>query len=185
MSSYGWLVDPKRCIECSACEAACKQWNGVETGVGVRLRRVWPVEVGVFPAVRVQPLSLACMHCEGAYCFLVCHPKAITRTPNGTLVINEDRCLGCRECEMFCPYGAPHFNPRTKKMQKCSMCSDRVQQGLEPACSSACPTGALQWGPWEEIAVKGQKESDGFRSWPAVRPRIRFVTGGWSPNQEV
>ena len=68
VSSYGWLIEPKRCIECSACETACKQWNQVETGVNVRWRRVLKLETGTFPNVSVTALSMACNHCENVFC---------------------------------------------------------------------------------------------------------------------
>lgn len=178
MNDYGWLLDPKRCIECSACESACKQWNNVETGVNVRYRKVRLQEFGVFPHARVQALSIACNHCENAYCVSVCPVKAISRRADGIVVVDTNRCVGCTLCGMFCPYDAPQYHAVTRKMQKCTMCADRVDEGLTPACASACPTGALQWGKWDDIAAQGAAAIEGFSPYQ-VAPRIRFVTAGW------
>ncbi len=180
MDTYGWLLDPKRCIECRACEAACKQWNGVETGIGVRYRQVRVRESGSFPQVKAQALSLACNHCENPYCLKVCPTHSIWRRDDGVILINQDTCIGCRLCEEFCPYGVPQFNAARKKMEKCTMCADRIDQNLQPACAAICPTGALQWGKWADLKSKGADRVDGFANPNQTRPAIRFVTTGWS-----
>ncbi len=179
MATYGFLLDPKRCIECRACEAACKQWNGVETGVNVRYRKVRVSEAGKFPAVQTQALSIACNHCENAFCMKVCPVKAISRRDDGVVLIDQSKCVGCRECEQFCPYDAPQFNSHTKKMEKCTFCADRIDQDLAPACVAMCPTGALQWGKWEDISQTGAARVTGFNNPALTRPRIRFVTSPW------
>lgn len=179
MATYGWLLDPKRCIECRACETACKQWNQVPAGVGVRYRTVRVIETGNMAGVPVISLSISCNHCETPTCIRVCPAKAITRRADGIVIVDEQRCLGCRECEQFCPYGAPQFNTQLKRMQKCSMCFGRVDEGLQPACATLCPTGALQWGDWETIKTSGADRTTGFSPPELTRPRIRFVTNGW------
>lgn len=180
MPVYGWLLDPKRCIECRACEAACKQWNQVDTGVNVRYRRVHVLESGRFPEVRTQALSLACHHCENALCMKVCPVKAIwRRDEDGAVVIDQDRCVGCQFCAKFCPYDAPQYNAARNKMQKCTMCFDRIEMGLQPACAALCPTGALQWDAWEKIRTQGVAQVAGFNTPVTTRPRIRFLAEGW------
>lgn len=179
MAKYGWLLDLKRCIECRACESACKQWNQVPTGIGVRLRIVRTRESGVFPAVTTQAASLACNHCDEAWCVKACPVKAISRRADGLVLIDHDKCLGCRECEKFCPYHAPAFNEVTKKMEKCTMCADRVDNGLAPACATLCPTDALKWGLWSDIASQGAGSIPGFTDPQYTKPNIRFVTDGW------
>lgn len=175
MESYGWLLDPKRCIECRACETACKQWNQVEIGVGIRRRQVRVTETGVFPKVRIVAISAACNHCENAYCMKVCPVKAIwRRTEDGTVQVNQEACLKCRQCASFCPHHAPQFNERTGLMEKCTGCFDRTDAGLEPACATLCPTGALQWGKWSDISKKGSATMDGFLG-DYTKPHIRFV----------
>lgn len=179
MSTYGWLLDSKRCIECRACESACKQWNGVETGIGVRFRQVRKRESGRFPNVQVQALSLACNHCENPYCVKACPTKAMWQREDGLVLVNQDRCIGCGLCADFCPYGAPQLNKSRKKIEKCTLCADRLREDLQPACATLCPTGALQFGKWEEISGKGDASMAGFADPRQTRPRIRFVTNGW------
>lgn len=179
MSTYGWLLDPKRCIECRACETACKQWNQVPTGVGIRYRKVRVVETGKLPNLNLTSLSIACNHCETATCVKVCPVKAISRRSDGIIVTNTSKCLACRQCEQFRPYGAPQFNAVLKRMEKCTMCVDRVDQGLQPACAALCPTGALQWLDWDSIKNSGADRVPGFTSPDLTHPRVRFVTNGW------
>lgn len=179
MPTYGWLLDYKRCIECRACESACKQWNGVDTGVNVRFRRVKVREVGSYPKVRTMALSLACNHCENAACQKVCPVQAIWRRDDGIVLIDSDTCIGCRLCEMHCPYQVPDYNPAKKKVEKCTMCVDRVDQNLQPACATLCPTGALQWGEWNEIKGKGSDRVDSFTNPAYTSPRIRFISQAW------
>lgn len=182
MDTYGWLLDPKRCIECRACEAACKQWNQVETGSNIRLRLVRISETGKFPSVRVQALSLACNHCENPVCVKACPVKALYRRPDGIVMVDRGKCLGCGECALWCPYDAPQVNfaKTERKMQKCTMCADRIDQKLQPACATVCPTGALQWGKWADIQETGSAEVEGFRSSPYTKPHIRFKPAVWS-----
>jgi anaerobic dimethyl sulfoxide reductase subunit B (iron-sulfur subunit) len=176
METYGWLIDEKRCIECRACESACKQWNKVEIGVGVRRRQVRVYETGAFPMVRQQALTGGCNHCDNAWCMKVCPVKAIwRRAEDGTVQIDQSKCVGCQQCAAFCPYGAPQFNQRTRKMDKCTMCFDRTDAGMEPACATLCPTGALQWGKWSEINQKGSDATDNFANPKQTMPRIRFI----------
>ena len=177
MSTYGWLLDPKRCIECRACETACKQWN--QTPTGVRFRKVRVVETGKAPNVSVTALSVSCNHCETATCIRVCPAKAISRRADGIILFDDKKCLACRQCEQFCPYGAPQFNETLKRMQKCTMCADRIDQKLEPACATLCPTGALQWVEWDSIKDAGTDRVGGYSSPDLTRPRMRFVTNGW------
>jgi anaerobic dimethyl sulfoxide reductase subunit B len=179
MPTYGWLLDYKRCIECRACESACKQWNGVDTGVNVRFRRVNVREAGRYPKVTTVALSLACNHCEDPACLKVCLGKAISRRADGIVVIDSAKCIGCRQCENFCPYQVPDYNPLKNKVEKCTMCADRIDQNLQPACATVCPTGALQWGSWDEIQAKGAGRVDSFTDPVYTRPHIRFVTEAW------
>lgn len=177
--AYGWLLDPKKCIECRACEAACKEWYDVETGINVRYRRVRVKESGVFPMVQQQAVTMACNHCEKALCVKVCPVKAITRREDGIVMLDREKCVGCRQCYMFCPYGAPQFNKNTGKMEKCVMCADRVDGGAQPACATLCPTGALVWGKWGEIGTQGSADFAGMPTPKTTVPRLRFITEGF------
>jgi len=180
MAKYGWLLDLKRCIECRACESACKQWNHVETGVGVRYRIVHTSETGVYPKITTQAASLACNHCDDYWCGKVCPTGAIgRRSSDGIVLIDQQKCIGCRMCEKFCPYQVPKYNPSTRKTEKCTMCADRIDSGLAPACATLCPTEALQWGEWEEISKHGSPFAPGFTDPKYTHPNIRFIVEGW------
>jgi DMSO reductase iron-sulfur subunit len=179
VARYGWLLDAKRCIECRACESACKQWNQVETGVNIRYRRVRTIESGTFAAPSAVALSIACNHCMDASCIKVCPVKAISRRPDGLILIDQKTCVGCGMCVKFCPYGAPQFNAGARKMQKCTGCYDRVDAGLAPACAALCPTQALQWGDWESISQQGTDHVNGFSDPSFTKPAIRFLSTNW------
>ncbi|MEK7752434.1 MAG: 4Fe-4S dicluster domain-containing protein, partial [Acidobacteriota bacterium] len=103
----------------------------METGINVRYRRVRVSESGQFPNVRIQAVSMACNHCENAWCQKVCPVQAIWKRDDGIVLIDQDRCVGCRECEKFCPYDVPQFNAQRKKMEKCTMCADRIDLKLK------------------------------------------------------
>ena len=179
MIKYGWLFDSKRCIECRACEAACKQWNGVPTGVQVRYRVVHTLEKGAFPHVRTEALSMSCNHCANASCVRVCPTQALRRRDDGIVLVREDACVGCGLCAQFCPFDGLKLNPAKRKMEKCTMCADRIDAGLQPACASVCPTKALTWGPWDLISGRGAESTEHFAvTWTS--PAIRFVTETWS-----
>jgi len=174
MPQYGWLLDPKRCIECRACEAACKQWNKVPFGVRLRQVRIYESAAG-----RVSALAGACNHCENAWCIKVCPVKAIWRNESGAISIDENSCLGCRQCYAFCPYQAPQWNKERKVMQKCDQCPDRVEAGQLPACAALCPTGALSFAKWEDIKNTGVARIENVSDPTGTRPRIRFVNAGF------
>jgi len=174
MQNYGWLIDSKRCVECRACEVACKQWNDVPMGVRYRLVRIHESAAG-----NVVALPGACNHCDNAWCMKVCPARAITRDQHGAILIDQTKCYGCRQCAAFCPYQAPQWNERLRVMQKCDQCPDRVGAGLQPACATLCPTGALRFGKWEEIQNRGVARVDNFSNPAGTRPRVRFIVEGF------
>lgn len=177
---YGWLLDYKRCIECRACEAACKQWNNLDTGI--QFRKVKISETGKFPNVRTQALSLACNHCDKPACLEVCPVKAITRNAaDGSVNIDQKACIGCQLCVKFCPYDVPVYSAKTRTVFKCTLCTDRLSEGLKPACATLCPTAALQFLPWEEIvAMDASDKAPNFTDPSSTKPRIRFVDPTWA-----
>ena len=88
-----------------------------------------------------------CMHCADPGCLRACPADgAIVQYTNGIVDFQQENCIGCQYCVSGCPFDIPKFNPATKKVYKCTLCSDRVAAGLEPACIKACPTGCLKFG---------------------------------------
>jgi formate dehydrogenase iron-sulfur subunit len=167
----GFYTDTTVCIGCKACEVACKEWNQLPATNGgvaemsgnsydntMRLdgdhwRHVKFVEQ--FSEDRTEGrwlmMSDVCKHCVRAPCLEVCPTGAIIRTEFDTVVIQSDTCNGCRACIAACPFGVIGINPAADVAQKCTLCYDRLQAGLEPACSKACPTDPIRFGPIREL----------------------------------
>jgi formate dehydrogenase iron-sulfur subunit len=102
-------------------------------------------------------MSDVCKHCVNAPCLEVCPTGAIVRTEFDTVVIQSDACNGCRDCISACPFGVIEVNPASGTAQKCTLCYDRLQSGMEPACSKACPTQSIQFGTISDLRNRAQK----------------------------
>jgi formate dehydrogenase beta subunit len=99
-----------------------------------------------------------CMHCEEPGCLIACPADgAIVQYTNGIVDFNQANCIGCQYCVTGCPFNIPKFNEATKKVYKCTLCSDRVGVGLEPACIKSCPTGCLHFGSKEDMKFEAEK----------------------------
>ena len=147
---YGFYFDSDRCIQCHACEVACKSWNALEPGI--RWRKVLESWGGQFPKVTNKSVSLSCMHCANPACMEVCPAKAISkRAKDGIVLVDPKRCTGCRSCAAACPFRVPQHG-RSNLMQKCDLCIDRLDEGKQPVCVATCPGGALKCAPVEELA---------------------------------
>lgn len=142
-------------------------------------------EEGTFPDVKVRYLSAACNHCEEPACMKACPVGAITKEPEfGVVLIDQEKCIGCRRCEPACPYGAPTFNEITKKMDKCTLCIHRLREGLAPACVRSCMGYALWEGKMTDIIAQTTPEAPyrrpltttlpGFADPQLTRPSVRF-----------
>jgi formate dehydrogenase iron-sulfur subunit len=158
----GFFTDTTVCIGCKACEVACKQWNGLPADLvalsgdsydntlhlsGENWRHVKFIEQ--FPEDRSGGrwlmMSDVCKHCVEAGCLEVCPTGAIIRTEYDTVVIQADVCNGCRNCIAACPFGVIEINPLSRTAMKCTLCYDRLQDGLPPACAQACPTASIKF----------------------------------------
>lgn len=145
MTRLTLLVDIQRCIGCWACTVACKQENSVPPGVfRNQLFLVGPF--GEYPDVKAYFLSRPCMHCEDAACVKACPTGATFQRGDGTVQIDQDKCIVCGYCAWACPYGARQINPVSKRIEGCSMCSQRIDVGLDPACVHHCMGKALMFG---------------------------------------
>lgn len=137
-----------------------------DRGLDVKWRRVYQYEGGGWLPHPTQPrvmvpsnvftysLSISCMHCEEPICKEVCPAGAITKRDDGVVLIDGDKCIGCRYCEWACPYGAPQFDEDEKVMTKCDFCADIVDDGGKPACVDACVMRCLDFGELEELRAK-------------------------------
>ncbi len=174
-ANYGFHFDQTLCTGCKACQVACKDKHDLP--IGVNWRRVveytggsWQTSGHTFtPNVFSYYVSISCNHCENPVCTQVCPTTAMTRRPDGTVYVDDEKCVGCRYCEWACPYSAPQFNAETGHMTKCDLCYDYRETGQDPACVSACPSRALDWGPIEELRAKYGSTNDVA---PLPNPRI-------------
>jgi len=167
MTQYGFYFDQNRCIGCHTCSVACKDWYDIPAGL-INWRRVELVERGTFPDLFVAYTSTACNHCGIPPCMKACPEKAISkRESDGIVVVDREKCLGNKECNMrclnACPWKAPQFGPEEgAKMQKCNLCLERLEQGKAPICVEACPMYALDAGPLELLREKYRDISKGI-----------------------
>ena len=105
-----------------------------------------------------------CMHCADPGCLRACPADgAIVQYENGIVDFQQENCIGCQFCVSGCPFNIPKFNPNTKKVYKCTLCSDRVGAGLEPACIKACPTGCLHFGTKDDMKFLAEKRATQLR----------------------
>ncbi len=176
------LVDTSSCIGCKACEVACQEWNDLapeatsQSGTYQTLpettARFWNLirfsehdsERGFHWLMRKDQ----CMHCAEPGCLIACpSPGAIVQYANGIVDFHQDQCIGCGYCITGCPFNVPKFATDTRRVYKCTLCVDRVAEGLQPACVKACPTSCLQFGTKDAmLQVAGQRvarlKEDGF-----------------------
>ena len=140
---FAMTVDMKRCVGCSACSLACKAENGLD-GSGLRCWVKVETE-GTFPHLAQEVRSERCEHCDHPACVAVCPTGASYVSDGGTVLVEQDRCVGCKACIASCPYGSRYIN-HAGVAEKCTFCLHRVRAGKEPACVTNCPTGALAFG---------------------------------------
>lgn len=168
MTQYAFYVDTTRCVECWACQIACKQWNGIQAGTTARRTVVETVE-GTFPNVKRHIVATNCRHCENPACLDGCPVGAISkREEDGAVVVDQSKCIGCQTCAKLCPFDVPQYLPESGVMDKCDMCvgcGRTDEENPVPHCVATCPTKALKWGPIDEMealaAEKGGAREEG------------------------
>lgn len=178
MARLGMLIDLNTCIGCHACSVACKAEFDVP--LGVFRDTVKYVEDGEYPNATRHFIPVLCNHCEDAPCLDACPTDAISRQPDGEVVINEGDCNLNRFCMAACPYGAIYEDPQLGVAQKCTFCEHRTADGRQPACVDACPTGCRIFGdlddPDSEIAQQVAKnETSVWKPDAETSPRVFYV----------
>jgi len=169
----GFFTDTSVCIGCKACEVACKEWNTVpEDGLvltGMSYDNTADLSASTWRHVAFieQPAadgdlrwlmaSNVCKHCTEAACLDVCPTGALMRTEFGTVVVQDDICNGCGYCVSACPFGVIGRSETDGGAHKCTLCYDRLGEGLTPACAKACPTESIQFGPLDELRERAQQ----------------------------
>ncbi len=172
----GLVIDLDTCVGCHACATSCKEWNagGIAAPLtderpygkdpqGVWFNRVHSYEIdatgdqgpGTGEAQPAMTLHFprSCLHCETPACVTVCPTGAsYKRAEDGIVLVDEDKCIGCKLCSWACPYGAREYSAVEGVMKKCTLCVDRIYNDKldeidrQPACVQACPTRARHFG---------------------------------------
>ena len=167
------LIDTTKCIGCKACQTACMECNDLRDAVGDTngtydnprdlTDQSWTVmrfSEYENPKGDLEWLIRkdGCMHCADPGCLKACPaPGAIVQYANGIVDFHEEHCIGCGYCIAGCPFDVPRISKKDKKAYKCTLCSDRVAVGLEPACVKTCPTGAITFGSKEQMQTDAEE----------------------------
>jgi formate dehydrogenase iron-sulfur subunit len=170
----GFFTDTSLCIGCKACEVACKEWNQLPTDdfgfkaesydntgrlssdtwrhvAFIEQQRAVPAKPADEEGMRWLMSSDVCKHCTTAPCLDVCPTGALFRTEFGTVVVQDDVCNGCGMCVPACPFGVIERREDDGRAWKCTLCYDRLKDGMEPACAKACPTDSIKFGPLDDL----------------------------------
>ena len=202
---YAMVIDLQACTGCNTCSVACKQENNLPDGVWwTQVVTIGPngedSPLGTYPHLRLDYLPLSCQHCLNAPCVEVCPSSATYRQDDGGVMLDSSLCGGCRYCMVVCPYtgvrvyssdrlsfalpfptGSNPILHRAKTVEKCTFCSHRLAQGLQPACVEACPLLARAFG---DLGDPGSEVSSLLRTRPHFRilvekgtePSIYYLT---------
>ena len=166
---YGKLVDSIRCIGCKRCMSACKRWNNLrverdelitdrDTHLTANNYTVVNLRTDTKNRAKRSYVQWSCQHCIEPACVGVCPVTAITKLPNGAVVINEKKCIGCRYCFQACPWKVPQFDFDKRVTRKCHLCYNRTLLNYQkPACVAACPVGALAFDYKHEIILEAHR----------------------------
>lgn len=163
------LVDLERCIGCRSCQVACKEWNELPAEPQINrgsyenppdlnpnnYNRIRFIEQEEAKGVDWLFFSQRCLHCGDAGCVNVCPSGALFKEDDGTVGVDQKKCIGCMYCKAACPFDIPRHDAM-KKVSKCHMCPTRINAGMEPACSKACPTDAIAFGPREQVVAAAE-----------------------------
>lgn len=156
MTQYGFFFDQGRCTGCHTCALACKSSHALPAGP-LKYLKIYEYEKGSFPSVRLHYHWIPCYHCENPACVPDCPTGALYKEPKyGAVLIDSNKCNGCRICYDSCPYGAPVFesDENGARARKCDMCIDRLTLGEPPVCVLSCRTRALDFGPFVSLKTK-------------------------------
>lgn len=135
------LVDPSKCVGCRNCALSCSFAHDSVFSLGkARIAPVWVGRIGM-------SIPMFCQHCTKPLCIDVCPMGAITRNEEtGAVILDADKCIGCKQCIVVCPFGGPIMDPETGNIMKCDLC------GGDPECVKHCLYGALEWVDSKDVA---------------------------------
>ena len=164
---YGILYDSTRCVGCQSCEMACAEANNLPApedspvpGVIRKLDESRRSVINVYNTSKGEVyVKRQCMHCNEPACAAACLTRAMHKTEEGPVIWRGDKCMGCRYCMVSCPFDIPKFEYHSPnpKIEKCTMCFDRIQEGKIPVCAENCPAEAIMFGTRRELIKEARK----------------------------
>ncbi len=168
-STWGMLIDVTRCVGCNSCALACKTANQLPDADDApeALDSNTYTFVDEYPLftdqhhTKTRFVKRQCMHCLNASCVSACPAAAMHNSGVGPVVYEPTRCLGCRYCQLACPFGIPSFewsNGLNPVISKCWLCIERINAGQIPACAEACTTGALRFGRRDKLLAQAHAQ---------------------------
>ncbi len=189
MTQLALVIDLNVCVGCHACVTSCKEWNTSgpagymvdknpykEDPTGTFFNRVQSFEIGTYPQTETVHFPKSCLHCEEPPCVPVCPTGAsYKREEDGIVLVDYDKCIGCKYCSWACPYGARELDEKQKVMKKCTLCVDRIydealpEAERKPACVMSCPTSARLFGDIHDEnseVSKAIREDAGYQLMP-------------------
>ena len=193
---YGILVDIDSCIGCGVCIIACKQEHDLPphtddrpSTTGLAWNQVVQITDGKYPDISIEYLYVQCMHCAAPPCVQACPKDAIHKREDGIVLIAEAKCNACvdqpdgvKKCIPACPYGAIQFNEEKGAAQACTLCVQRIDEGLEPDCVRACEANCLTFGdfndPNSEVFKKMKEVGDRvfvLKPEKETNPSLRYI----------
>lgn len=196
MARYGMLIDTTKCSECYSCRVACQHQNHLPKDEAFITLNTF--EKGTFPNVSFQVLPVQCQHCDNPPCKEVCPTGATYQTEHGFVLVDQDRCIGCKYCMVACPYGARVQNHETGVVEKCKFCAEGVISALGtsggadatsgassniediPACVNTCISSARIFGDLDDPNSTISKEIIARKAAPlrpdlGTKPKIYYV----------
>lgn len=189
--AVGLLYDATRCIGCKACVVACKVAGGLPADVDGYGEGLYDAPEGLNESTR-NVIQLAksgdqtsfvkkqCMHCIDPACVNACMMGALAKREYGIVSWQDDKCIGCRYCQVACPFSVPKFewSRKAPRIVKCEMCRERLAENKLPACVDACPRGAVIFGRREELLTEAHKRISENPDWYVPRVYGEKELGG-------
>ena len=196
MTRYGMLINTKKCVGCYACRMACQMINKLEPEEAFISYK--EIEQGTYPSVYAETVPVQCMHCENAPCQQVCPTHATYTTDSGVVLVDEEKCIGCKSCMEACPYGARYLvqsedgyfgselneyesvayeNMPKMTVDKCDFCIEHSGDGKpEPVCVKACMAEARLFGDLDEMKkLVAERGGEAYLPEEGTEPRVFYL----------